>query len=153
MICSLRTSKLNNLCGQSLLKWCWSTCFQNLISRDSWLTMHKPIGTLLKLFMVQGTPLSRWLIRNAHVYSIRVIHLINTLNNQLDLSCKMKIRLFATNTRMPNPLGMLTIIMFSFILSGFHLGLFLRQVSMNLTIGLAYIDNIFWILKFQNISS
>jgi hypothetical protein len=58
------------------------------------------------LFMVQGTPLSRWLIRSALVYSIELNHLINTLNNLLDLSCKMNTRLFATNTRMPHPLAL-----------------------------------------------
>jgi hypothetical protein len=58
------------------------------------------------LFMVQGTPLSRWLIRSALVYSIELNHLINTLNNLLDLSCKMNTRLFATNTRMPHPFAL-----------------------------------------------
>jgi hypothetical protein len=41
----------------------------------------KPNGTLSKLFMVSKTPLSRWLIRSALVYSIGIIHLINTQNN------------------------------------------------------------------------
>jgi hypothetical protein len=36
----------------------------------------------------------------------------------------MSTRLFATSTKMPNPLGMLTFIMFSFVLGGCHMGLF-----------------------------
>jgi hypothetical protein len=120
------------------MKWCWSTSFQNLISRDSWLTMHKPIGMLSELFMVMGMLLSRWLIRSTHVYSIGIIHSINTPNNWSDLICKMSTSLFATSTRMPNPLGMLIVIMLSFVLSGFHLGLFLRQMSMSLAIGLTF---------------
>jgi hypothetical protein len=50
----------------------------------------------------------------------------------------MSTRLFVTSIRMPNPLGMLTIIILSFILGGFHLGLLLRQVSMSLAIGLIF---------------
>jgi hypothetical protein len=50
----------------------------------------------------------------------------------------MSIRLFATNTRMPNPLGMLIVILFSFVLGGFHLGLLLKQMSMSLAIGLNF---------------
>jgi hypothetical protein len=82
--------------------------------------------------------MSRWLIRSAHVYSIGVIHLINTPNNLLDLSCKMNTRFFANNTRMPNCLRMLIVIMLSFVLSGYHLGLLLRHVSTSFTIGLAF---------------
>jgi len=126
VICNLRRLKLNDLCGQSLMKRCWSMSFQNPISRDSWLITHKLIGTLSKLFMVLGTSLLRWLIRSTHVYFIGVIHLINTANNWLDMNCKMGTRFFATCTRMPNHLGMLTIIMFSFVFGGFHLGLLLR---------------------------
>jgi hypothetical protein len=83
----------------------------NSISRDSWLITHKPIGMQSELFMVQRTPLSRWLIRSAHVYSIGLNHLINTPNNLLDLNYKMSIKLFSTNTRMPHPLGTLIVIM------------------------------------------
>ncbi len=106
VVCGMKTLKFNNLCGQSLMKRCWNTSFQNLISRDLWLIVHKPIGIWSELFMVQGTPLSRWLIRSALVYSIELNHLINTLNNLLDLSCKMNTRLFATNTRMPHPFAL-----------------------------------------------
>jgi len=38
--------------------------FSNSIVRDSWLTMHKPIGTLSELFMVSSTPPSRCTSRN-----------------------------------------------------------------------------------------
>ncbi len=138
MICNMTTSKFNDLCGKSFMKRCWSMGFENPISRDSWLITHKPIGMLLELFMVQGTLLLRWLIRSTPIYSIGIIHLINTPSNWSNLSCKMNTRLFATNTRMPNPLGMLAFIMFSFIPGGFHLGLLLRQVSMSLAIGLAF---------------
>jgi len=50
----------------------------------------------------------------------------------------MSTRFFATSARMPHPLGKLIIIMFYFIVGGFHLGLFLRQVSMRLAIGLTF---------------
>jgi hypothetical protein len=39
---------------------------------------------------------------------------------------------------MPNRLWMLIVIMFPFIPSGYHLGLFLRHVSMSLVIGLTF---------------
>ncbi len=68
-------------------------------------TMHKPIGTLSKLFMVSRTLLLRWLIRNTFIYSIGLNHLIITPNNWSDLSCKMSTRFFATSIRMPHPLG------------------------------------------------
>jgi hypothetical protein len=127
MICILKTSKFNDLRAQNLLKQCKNIGFQNPISRDSLLIAHKP-----------RTPLSKWLIRSAHVYSIRFNHSISTPNNWSNLSCKMRIRLFAISTRMPHPLGMLMVIILLFVVSGFHLGLFLRQVSMSLTIGLAF---------------
>jgi hypothetical protein len=110
MICILRTSKFNDLHAQNLLKQCRNIGFQNPISRDSSLIAHKPIGMQSKLFMVRRTPLSRWLIRSANVYSIRFNHSISTPNNWSNLSCKMRTRLFAISTRMPHPLGMLTII-------------------------------------------
>jgi hypothetical protein len=53
----------------------------------------------------------------------------------------MSTRLFTTSIRMPNPLGMLTIIMFSFVPSGFHLGLLLKQVSTSLTIFGIFMSN------------
>ncbi len=58
---------------------------------------------LSKLLMVMGTFLSRWLIKSAHVYSIRLNCLIGTPNSQSSLSCKISTKVFATNTRMQNP--------------------------------------------------
>jgi hypothetical protein len=103
--CSLRTSKLNKSCGQSLMRPCWSKCFQNRISKDSWLITHKPIGTLLKLFMVMGTLLLGWLIKNALVYSIGFNRSIGTQKIWLNLSCKINTTFYATNTRMQNLCG------------------------------------------------
>ncbi len=111
MICNLRTSKLNELCGQSLIKRFWNMGSQNPISRDSWLIVHKPIGMQSKLFMVRGTPLLGWL-RSIPIYSIGFNHSINTPRNWSDLNYKMSTRFFATSTRMPHPLRMLTVIMF-----------------------------------------
>jgi hypothetical protein len=90
------------------------------------------------LFMVLGTPQSRWLIKNAHVHSIGINHLINTPNKWLNLSYKMNTRFFATSLRIPHPLGMLIVTMLLFIVGGFHLGLLLRHVSMSLTINLTF---------------
>jgi hypothetical protein len=120
------------------MKQCWNMGFQNPVSKDSWLITHKPIETWSWLFMVQRTLLSWWLIRSALIYSIRLNHSINTQNNWLNMNHKMNIRLFATSTKMPHPLGMLTIIMLYFIVGGFHLGLLLRQVSTSLAIGLIF---------------
>jgi hypothetical protein len=63
---------------------------------------------------------------------------INKPNNWSNLNCKMSTRFFAISARMPHPLGKLIIIMFYFIVGGFHLGLFLRQVSTSLVIGLTF---------------
>jgi hypothetical protein len=41
LLCSLRTPKLNKSCGQSLMRQCWNTSFQNQISRDSWLCINR----------------------------------------------------------------------------------------------------------------
>jgi hypothetical protein len=70
LTCNMKTPKLNKSCGQSLMRPCWSIGFQNQISRDSWLITHNPIRMLSKLFMVMGTFLPWWLIKNALVYSI-----------------------------------------------------------------------------------
>jgi hypothetical protein len=55
--------------------------FQNQISRDSWLIAHKPIRMVSKLFMVMRTLLSKWLIKNALVYSIGLNRSISTPKN------------------------------------------------------------------------
>jgi hypothetical protein len=124
--CTLKTFKLKKPCGQSLMKWCWSMGFHNLILSDSWLIMHKPIGTLSKLFMVLGTPLLGWLIRSAYVYSIGFNRLIGTLNNWSNLSYKINTMFFATSTRMQCPLWKLTISMLQFVVGGCHQGLLLK---------------------------
>jgi hypothetical protein len=87
--CSLGTPKLNKSCEQSIIRWWWRMSFQNQILRDSWLIVHKPIGMLLKLFMVLGTLLLRSLIRSAVVYSIGLSHSIGTPNSWSNLSCKV----------------------------------------------------------------
>jgi len=46
-ICDMQfeDTKDQQIIGQSLMKQCWSTGFQNQILRDSWLIVHKPIRT------------------------------------------------------------------------------------------------------------
>jgi hypothetical protein len=50
----------------------------------------------------------------------------------------MSTRLFAIRIKMPNHSTMLIVIMLSFVPSGYHLRLFLKQVSMSLTISLTF---------------
>jgi hypothetical protein len=126
LTCSLRTSKINKSCGQSLMRQSKAWVFQNQIWKDSWLITQKPIITLSELFMGLGTPLSWWLIRSTHVYSIGFNHLIGTPNNSSNLSCKINTMLLATSTRMQNPLWRLTISMLQFVVVGCHQGLLLR---------------------------
>jgi hypothetical protein len=50
----------------------------------------------------------------------------------------MNTRILSISTRMQHPLGMLIVIMLWFVVNGFHLGLFLRQVATSLTINLTF---------------
>jgi hypothetical protein len=99
--------------------------------------MHNPIKTQSKLFTGLGTPLLGWLIKSTHVYSIRFNYLIDIPKNSSNLNCKINIMFFAVSIKMQNPLWRLIVFMLQFVVGGCHQGLFLRQVSMNLQIGLA----------------
>jgi hypothetical protein len=118
--CSLRTLKFNKSCGQNLMKPCSNTSFQNWISKDSWLIMHKPIGMISKLFMVLGTLMSRWLIKNTHVYSIGLSRSIGTSKNWSNLGCKINTMLYAINIRIQSPLWKFMVFILQFVVGGCH---------------------------------
>jgi hypothetical protein len=117
---------------------CWSMGFQNWISKDSWLIVHKPIKMLSKLFMVLKSLLLGWSIMNAPIYSIGLSRSISTPKNWSNLSYKINTTLCATNTRMQNPLWRLMVSTLQFVISGCHQVLLRRQVSMSFQIGLTF---------------
>jgi hypothetical protein len=84
------------------------------------------------------TFLSRWLIRNALVYSIGFNCLIHTPNKWSNLSYKVSTMLYATYTRMQNLLWKLIVSMLWFVVVGCHQGLLQRQMPMSLQIGLTF---------------
>jgi hypothetical protein len=93
---------------------------------------------LSELFMVLGTLLPRWLIKNTPIYSIGLSHLIGTPKNKSKMNYKINTMLYATDTRMQNPLWRLTIFMLQFVIGGCHLELLWKHVSMSLQIGLTF---------------
>jgi hypothetical protein len=98
------------------------------ILKDSWLITHRFIEMLSKLFTILETPLSRWLIKNVHVYSIELNRSIGTPNNSSNWICKINIMFFTSSTRMQNPSWRLMVSMLQFVISDSHQGLLLRQV-------------------------
>ncbi len=92
--------KVQQIMWKKLNEMMWKNRFPKPKFKGSMVDNAQANWKLSKLFMVMGTLLSRWLIKNAHVYSIGFSCLIDTPNSRSNLSCKITTKVFATNTRM-----------------------------------------------------